>query len=85
MKISIKLRVFSDRMFVSSHGGRVGVHRGAYGEGWGGQQCGGGNNVVAGGGGNCWGGGGGGQQWGCLQPLRTVLHTISLSLQNIVS
>ena len=30
------------------------------------------------------GGGGvgqqGGQQWGCLQPLRTALHTISISM-----
>ena len=33
------------------------------------------------------GGGGGGQQWGCLQPLRTALHTISISinLQNSLS
>ena len=29
--------------------------------------------------------GGGGQQWGCLQTLRTALHTISLSLQNSLS
>ena len=28
MKISIKLRVFSDRLFVSSHGGEGDVHRG---------------------------------------------------------
>ena len=29
--------------------------------------------------------GGGGQQWGCLQPLRTTLHTISIGLQNSLS
>ena len=48
MKISIKLRVFSDRLFERSHreGGLIG--RG------GGQQCGGGNS----------GGGGRDQQWG---------------------
>ena len=32
-----------------------------------------------------WGGRGWGQQWGCLQPLRTALHTISISLQNSLS
>ena len=41
-------------------------------------------------GGHNWGGGGqqrgwGGHQWGCLQPLRTALHTISISLQNSLS
>ena len=40
----------------------------------GGQQSGGGG-----------GGNSGGQQWGCLQPLRTALHTISISLQNSLS
>ena len=29
--------------------------------------------------------GGGGQQRGCLQPLRTALHTINISLQNSLS
>ena len=28
---------------------------------------------------------GGGQQWGCLQPLRTTLHTISISLPKSLS
>ena len=28
---------------------------------------------------------GGGQQWGFLQPLRTALHTINISLQNSLS
>ena len=42
MKISIKLHVFSNRLFVSSHGRRGGgVHRGSDVEG-GGQQWGGG-------------------------------------------
>ena len=72
--ISIKLRVFSDRLFVISHGGGgggEGVHRGLVGRegvsnsGWGGATA-------------WWG-----QQWGCLQPLRTTLHTKSISLQNI--
>ena len=54
MKISIKLRVFSDRLFERCHGG--GKHRGVDGkEGGGGggegrgQQLGGGNSAVAGG------------------------------------
>ena len=36
-------------------------------------------------GGGQWGDGGqsavGGEQWSCLQPLRTALHTISISLK----
>ena len=53
VKISIKLRVFSDWLFVSSHGrrgwgGGVGVHRGSDGEG-GVQQWGGGGKQRRGG------------------------------------
>ena len=81
VKISIKLRVFSDRLFVSSHrGGGVGVSVG-WG-GWGYQWVGGGNSVV---GADSGGNSEGGQQSGCLQPLRTALHTISISLQNSLS
>ena len=54
---------------------------GADGEGVGWQQWGGGNSAV--GVDNCRVGGG--QQWGCLQPLRTTLHTISISLPNNLS
>ena len=49
----------------------------------------GGNSEVgggtAGGGGNGALVGSGGQQWRGLQPLRTTLHTISISLQNSLS
>ena len=62
----IKLRVFSDWLFASSHGERgIGGLRGRGGwatVGWGATaRWGGGVNS-----------GGGGQQWGCLQPLRTI-------------
>ena len=63
-----------------------GVHRGGggqmdrEGEGVGNIEV-GGNSAV----GAIVGGGGGGQQLGCLQPLRTTLHTISISLQNSLS
>ena len=53
MKTSIKLRVFSDRLFEISHGrGGGGVHRGADGEGgvWR-PTVGGGNSTVGGNGG----------------------------------
>ena len=76
MKISIKLRVFSDRLFVSRRGG--GVHWGSDGEG-GGQQRGGGGGAIVGGGGSTVGGG------GCRQPIRTALHNISISFQNSLS
>ena len=54
------------------------MHRGLMGAtvGWGGgQKRGGGGGVepIV---------GVGGQQWGCVQLLRTALHTISISLQN---
>ena len=80
VKICIKLRVFSDRLFLSSHGGGGWVaHRGA---GWEGR----GHQWVGQRGGGRWGQYWGGlQQWGCLQPLRTALHTISISLQNSAS
>ena len=59
---------------VASHGGERGQIGGGGGQYWGGgqQRGGGGRNR------------GGGQQWGCLQPLRTALYTISISvsLQN---
>ena len=49
MKISIKLRVFSDRLFVSSHGRRRGgVHRWSDGEGVGNIGVGGNSAVVGG-------------------------------------
>ena len=32
-----------------------------------------------------WGAKVGGQLWGCLQPLRIALHTISISLQSSLS
>ena len=71
MKISIKLRVFRDRLFERSHGG---------GGGGGGavtRREGVGNSGV--GAKARWGhwGDSGGQQCGCLQPLRIALHTIS--------
>ena len=84
MKISIKLRVFSDRLFVSSHrGGGVGVSVGWGGGGGGISGLGGGGNSVVGA--DSGGNSEGGQQSGCLQPLRTALHTISISLQNSLS
>ena len=84
MKISIKLRVFNDRLFVSSHGrrggggggGGMGVYTGGLMEGVGNIGV-GGNNAV--------GAIGGGQQWGCCQPLRTALHNMSINLQNSLS
>ena len=84
MKISIKLRVFNDRLFVRSvatggGGGMGGVQRGS--DGGGGQHWGGGQQR----GGGVGGGNGGGQQWGCRQPLRTALHNISISFQNNLS
>ena len=48
-----------------------------------GQHWGGGNSAVGGGGGG--GNSARGQQWGCLQPLRTALYTISISHQNSLS
>ena len=78
MKISIKLRVFSDGLFVSSHGRRGGG--GGYTGGLMVRAVGnsgvGGNSAVGGGGNR-----GGGQQWGCRQPLRTALHNISIKVQ----
>ena len=59
---------------VASHGGGGGCTWGRLGAtlGWG-------DNSVVGGG---WGNSEGGQQWGCLQPLRTALHTISISYKS---
>ena len=79
VKISIKLSVFSDRLFERSHGVCVcvcvyvcvweGVTEGADGEGGGS----GGNNAVGGGGEAIVAGV---QQWGCLQPpFRPSHHT----------
>ena len=80
MKISIKLRVFSDRLFVSSHGrpgggytgGLMGRGVGMGNSGVGGQHRGRGGGAI---------GGGGQQGGGCRQPLRTALHTISMEKQ----
>ena len=63
MKIRIKVRVLSDRLFVSSHGG------GSGNSGVGGKQQRGGEGV--------------GAIVGVSSSLRTTLHTISISLQNI--
>ena len=52
-----------------------GFHRRADGVGRGGQQLGGGQQRG--------GGDRGGQQWGCLQPLRTALHNISISITEL--
>ena len=77
-----KLRVFSDRLFISSHEGGGGGRRRC--TGW---LMGGGLETVGWGGATArWGAiVGGGQHWGCFQPLRTSLHTISISLQNSFS
>ena len=80
VKISIKLRVFSDRLFKRSNGGGGGggvlMGRGVV-------------RPTVGGTTSQWGrrgnSGGGGQQLGCLRPLRTALHTISIGLQNSLS
>ena len=61
MKLSIKLRVFSDRLLVSSHGGRgLGAPCGLMGREGVGISGVGGNSAAAGGGGNSGGVGGGG-------------------------
>ena len=86
------MRVFSDRLFKRSHGGGGGgggVHRvadveGGGGRGWGGQQFGGGQQngggmmAIVGERGSTVG-------VGCLQPLRTALYTIGISLRNSLS
>ena len=73
----MKLRVCSDRLFVSSHGeggrvGRVQQGGGAIGEGGGNSGVGRGGNGSVGGGGGCgkWGRGVGGQQWGCSSTIK---------------
>ena len=73
MKISIKLRVFTDRLSERSHGGGGGGGgaSGDDGEGGGRQQRGGGGNS------------GGVSTVGGVA-LRTALITISISLQNTV-
>ena len=59
------------------HGGRLGGNTGV---GGGNTGVGGGNRAVGGGAIAC-----GGSTVGCLQPLRTALHIISISLQNSLS
>ena len=75
VKICINLRVFSERLFVSSHGGMLmgvaTVGRGAT------AQWGGGWGAIVGGGGHQLGGG--------SSTSRTALHTIIISLQNSLS
>ena len=81
-KISIELQFLT---ISCSSVATTGGLQGDEGEGGGGQQCGVGQKP--GGGGGC----GwvraivGGQQRGRLQPLRTALHNISISLQNSLS
>ena len=60
----------------TARGGGRGFHRRVDGVGRGWQQLGGGQQ-------RC--GGDRGSTMGCLQPLRTALHTISISLQNNLS
>ena len=81
MKISIKLPVFY-RLFELSHGARGGEaeHRGADEEGGGLGHSGVGATAHWRG----WGHSGGVNSVNSL-PLRTALHTISISLQNLLS
>ena len=76
--IIIKLRVFRDWLFERNHGGGGGTGELTEREGGLGNSVVGANSAVE-------GNSEGGQQWGCLQPLGTALHTISISLQNSLS
>ena len=76
MKISKKLRVFSNRLFVSPRCG--GLHWGLKGRGCAGNSGEGEQHRLWDDESNSAGGGG-------FQPLRTALHTISISLQNSLS
>ena len=64
--------------FLASGCSSVGSHGG--GGGGGAPGAAGGAPLECGGNSAVGGNSGGGQQWGCLQPLRTALHTISISI-----